>query len=101
MPFQDIREFISKCEQLGEVQRVETEVNWNLEVGAIARRCCELSAPAPLFQKIKDYPRGYRILGNPLASFKRLAIAMDLNEDIQEKVLRNWTKYGFSSKNQR
>ena len=41
--------------------------------------------PAPFFQKIKDYPKGYRILGGPLASFKRLAIALDLNPDASWK----------------
>ncbi|UCG65308.1 MAG: UbiD family decarboxylase [Deltaproteobacteria bacterium] len=85
MPFQDLREFISRCEQLGELQRVEREVDWNLEAGAITRRCCELSAPAPFFQKIKGYPRGYRILGASMATFKRLAIAMELNPEASFK----------------
>ena len=81
MPFKDLREFIAKCKAFGEVQSIEQEVDWNLEAGAITRRCCELSAPAPFFQKIKDYPEGYRIFGGPLAAFRRLAIAMDLDPD--------------------
>ena len=81
MAFDDLREFITKCEQLGDVQRIKQEVDWNLEAGAITRRCCELSAPAPFFQKIRDYPKGYRLLGAPLATFRRLAIAMDLDPD--------------------
>ena len=81
MPFKDLREFIAKCKEFGEVQSIEQEVDWNLEAGAITRRCCELSAPAPFFQKIKDYPEGYRILGGPLATFRRLAIAMGLDPD--------------------
>ncbi|MDY6863827.1 MAG: UbiD family decarboxylase [Thermodesulfobacteriota bacterium] len=81
MPFNDIREFISRLEETGDVQPIEVEVDWDIEAGGIARRCCELSAPAPLFKKIKDYPDGYRIFANPLATFRRLAIAMDLNAD--------------------
>lgn len=81
MPFKDIREFIAKCEELGELQRIEEEVDWDMEAGAIARRCCETSAPAPFFQKIKDYPKASRLLGEPLATFKRLAIALDLKPD--------------------
>ncbi len=81
MPFKDLREFIAKCESLGDAVRVEQEVDWNLEVGAITRRCCELSAPAPLFEKIKGYPKGYRIFGAPLATFRRLAIAMDIDPE--------------------
>ncbi len=78
MPFNDLREFILKCEELGDLLKIDQEVDWNLEAGAITRRCCELSAPAPFFQKIKDYPKGYRILGAPLSTFRRLAIAMEL-----------------------
>ncbi len=81
MPYKDLREFIQKCEQLGDAVTVQQEVDWNLEAGAITRRCCELQAPAPFFQKIKDYPEGYRIFGAPLSTFRRLAIAMDLNPD--------------------
>lgn len=81
MPYNDLRDFIAKCEQVGDVQRINQEVDWNLEAGAITRRCCELSAPAPFFQKIKDYPEGYRLLGAPLATLRRLAIAMELDPD--------------------
>jgi len=81
MAFNDLREFIAKCQQTGDVVRVDKEVDWNLEVGAIARRGCELLAPAPFFQKIKDYSEDYRILANTLATFRRLAIAMGLNPD--------------------
>ena len=85
MPFNDLREFIAGCDKAGEVQQIEQEVDWNLEVGAIARRGCELSAPAPFFQKVKDYPYGYRIFANPLATFRRMAIAMDLDPDVPFK----------------
>ena len=35
MPFKDLREFIARLEKEGEVQRIEEEVDWNLEAGAI------------------------------------------------------------------
>lgn len=81
MPFSDLRQFIVKCIEVGDAIEVEKEVDWNLEVGAITRRCCELSGPAPLFRKVKDYPEGYRIFGSPLATFRRLSIALDLDPD--------------------
>ena len=37
MPYKDIREFIAKLEKLGEAQRIEEEVDWNLEAGARVR----------------------------------------------------------------
>ncbi len=81
MPFKDIREFIAKLEKAGEAQRMEEEVDWNLEAGAVLRRATEQDLPAPFFQKVKDYPHGYRLFGGTLASHRRIAIAMDMAPD--------------------
>lgn len=81
MAYTDLREFIGVLERHGEVVSIREEVDWDLEAGAIMRRCCEDGYPAPFFQKIKDYPEGYRLLGNPLASFKRLALALGLDPE--------------------
>ncbi|MBI4187082.1 MAG: UbiD family decarboxylase, partial [Chloroflexi bacterium] len=37
MPFKDLREFISRLEKEGELERIPEEVDWNLEAGAIVR----------------------------------------------------------------
>jgi phenylphosphate carboxylase alpha subunit len=79
MPFKDIREFIAKLEKEGEAQRIEEEVDWNLEAGAMLRRSGEVGLPAPFFQKVKDYPEGYRLLGGTATKFSRIAIAMDMS----------------------
>jgi len=81
MPYKDLREFIEVLEKSGDLQRIKQEVDWNLEAGAITRKCCEDVGPAIFFENIKDYPKGYRVLGNPLASFRRLAIALDMPPD--------------------
>lgn len=83
MPFVDLREWLSALEKAGELKRVAAEVDWNLEAGAVVRRICETDGPAVLFEKIKDYPKGFRILGAPMAQsrrhrYARLAIALDL-----------------------
>ena len=67
MPFKDLREFIDKLEKEGEAQRIEEEVDWNLEAGAMVRRAGEQGLPAPFFQKIKDYPDAHKIFGGVLA----------------------------------
>ncbi len=87
MPFKDVREFISRLEEAGEAQRIEEEVDWDLEAGAMLRRCHELGLPAPFFQKIKGYPEGYRLFGGPLSKFKRIAIAMDMEPNTPYKEL--------------
>ncbi|MDP2727366.1 MAG: UbiD family decarboxylase [Dehalococcoidia bacterium] len=66
MALQDLREYIAALEREGEVQRIEKEVDWDLEVGAVIRRSYDLKAPAPFFQKIKGYPAGFSILGAPI-----------------------------------
>ncbi len=87
MSFKDLREFIDKLEKEGEAQRIEEEVDWNLEAGAMVRRAGEENLPAPLFQRVKGYPEGYRLFGGTLANFRRIAIAMDMAPNTPVKEL--------------
>jgi UbiD family decarboxylase len=63
--FKDLREYIEALRALGEIQDVEVEVDWDLEMGAIIRRSYELRAAAPLFDRIKGSQAGFRVLGAP------------------------------------
>jgi len=81
MAFKDNRAFIDALEKTGDVVRVKQEVDWDLEAGAIVRRLNEMRGPAPLFEKIKGYPDGFRIFGSPLATFRRLAVAFGLKPE--------------------
>ncbi len=87
MPFKDFREFIGKLEKEGEAQPIEEELDWNLEIGAMIRRSNEAGLPAPFFQRVKDYPNGYRVFGTPLAKFRRIAIAMDMDPSTTQREL--------------
>lgn len=87
MPFKDVREFIARLEREGEAIRIEDEVDWNLEAGAMLRRSAEAGLPAPFFQKVRGYPVGYRIFGGAMAKFKRIAIAMDMDPDTHPREL--------------
>ncbi len=85
MAYPDLRSWMADLERQGELIHVRREVDWNLEVGAITRRVYETRGPAPLFGKIKDYPR-WRILGAPIAMSKRhrygrLALSLGLSVD--------------------
>ncbi|MDO8691398.1 MAG: UbiD family decarboxylase [Dehalococcoidia bacterium] len=79
--FHDLREYIDKLEQEGELLRIKEEVDWDLELGGIVRLATETDSPAPLFEKIKGYPQGYRVLGAPVANYRRIAIAFGLPPD--------------------
>lgn len=74
----DNREFIKALKKSGDLVTVEQEVDWDLELGAIVRRVCEKKLPSPYFKSITDYP-GFEALGAPLATYRRLAIAMGMS----------------------
>ncbi|MBI4330392.1 MAG: UbiD family decarboxylase [Chloroflexi bacterium] len=81
MPFQDNRQFVETLQKTGDAVVVQKEVDWDLEAGAIARIVNETWGPAVLLEKIKDYPAGYRLLGSPLANFRRVAVAMGMSPE--------------------
>ncbi len=85
MAFKDLREYIEVLDKNGELVHIREQVNWELELGTIMRRGAEIGAPACLFENIKDYP-GYRILGNSVASWRRLSLAFGIspNSTIKE-----------------
>jgi 4-hydroxy-3-polyprenylbenzoate decarboxylase len=81
-----LREFVDALETIGEIQPIDSEVDWNLEIGAITRRSYELRAPAPLFNRIKGIESGFRVLGAPgglsaCASMKYARVALALGLD--------------------
>jgi len=83
--YKDNRAFIEACLKTGDAIEVNEEVDWDLEMGAIVRRTCEKKGPAVFFKNIKDYP-GFQCVGAPIATYKRLAIAlgMDPNSTVPE-----------------
>ena len=59
----DLREFIDALRALGDLQDVEREVDWELEIGAIIRHSYDLRASAPLFATITGYRSEERRVG--------------------------------------
>ncbi|KAA2252417.1 UbiD family decarboxylase [Solihabitans fulvus] len=83
-----LREFIDELAKIGDVQTIDVEVDWNMEVGAIIRRSYDLTAPAPLFTNLTGYQgTGFRLFGAPGAlssaehRFARIALAIGLPAD--------------------
>ena len=93
MPFKDVREFIDKLEKEGEAVQIKEEMDWNMEVGGMLRRAADAGLPATFFQKIKNYPEGYRIFAGGAAKFSRMAIAMDMSPDTHPReVVEEFTR---------
>lgn len=86
MPYADQREYMSRLEEVGELKRIDTEVDWNLELGAIMRRANDLREPALLFEKIKDYSSDSKVFANIIGAakpnvFKRVCLVLELPLD--------------------
>jgi len=98
MPFSDLRHFVSALEEINEMRLVEG-ANWNLEIGVITELNYERNGPALLFDRIKDYPDGYRILTNAMHTRRRalLALGFPLDTDIDGAL----NKYAQSLSNYR
>jgi phenylphosphate carboxylase alpha subunit len=69
--YRSFREYVEALQQIGQVQEIDQEVDWNLEMGAIIRRSTETKAAAPLFNHVKDTYPGLRAMGAPAATSSR------------------------------
>jgi UbiD family decarboxylase len=54
----DLRESLALLEKEGGLRHVGAAVDWDREIGAIARRVLEKKGPALLFENIKGYETG-------------------------------------------
>src|SRR5271165_35456 len=71
-----LRSFIEQLQAIGDVQEIDIEVDWNLELGAVIRRSYELRAPAPLFNRIKGIEPSFRVLGAPAGVSRQPGLAL-------------------------
>ena len=91
MEYRDLRDWIRRAEEMGEVKSLK-KCDWNLEIGAITELVAHREdGPAVLFDEIKDYPKGFRVLSNSLSSRKRLALTLNLPAgDTKMDFVRSW-----------
>jgi 4-hydroxy-3-polyprenylbenzoate decarboxylase len=81
MTIESLSEFIGALEQSGELRRVKTKVDSNLEIAEIMRRLMYSEGPAVLFENVEG--SSMHVLGNAFGSIKRLKIALE-SEDFTE-----------------
>ena len=75
---ENIQCFIDELEKAGELKRVKTEVDTNLEIAEILRRVSYTDGPAVLFENVRDYE--IPVLGNAFGSIKRLEIGLETKD---------------------
>ncbi len=88
MAYKDLQDFMKLLEKKGQLHRVTTEVNPNLEITEITDRVCKSYGPAILFEKVKGSP--YPVLINAMGTFERMSLSLEtenidrIAEDIEE-----------------
>src|SRR5688572_28860192 len=83
----DLRPWLAQVEKLGELREVRG-ADWNLELGAISELNVKQDAPpALLFDEIKGYPKGFRVLTCSTSSPARLSAILRLGVQTSHKAL--------------
>ena len=90
--FGDLRGWMRALAAAGELQEVDAEVDWNIELGTIMRLAQGPgTGPALLFNNIKGYntpaSRCRRIFGSALNNYRRIAMMLGLPPDTHPREL--------------
>ncbi len=97
MAQRDLRSFLSAIGASRDLLTIDQEVDWDLELCALGRLACERDGPAILFRNVKDYGPDWPVFVNPIATWRRMAIALGLPPDTP--VPRLYQVYGEREQN--
>ena len=79
LTYKDLRGYRDAADKLGELRVVEG-TDCDLEIGAITEVAARAANPkVVLFDNINGYPRGFRVVTNPVCSAVTTALAFGLN----------------------
>src|SRR5437762_4087096 len=75
----DLRDWMAAVNRIGELKHING-ADWDVEIGTITEMGHHRGeqSHALLFDNIKGYPKGYRVLSNTLNTTKRLAITLGM-----------------------
>lgn len=75
----DLRDWLRQVDEMGQLKLIE-EADWNLEIGALTEMFClqSQSKPCLLFDQIKGYPAGWRVVSNTIGSLERTAVTLNV-----------------------
>jgi 4-hydroxy-3-polyprenylbenzoate decarboxylase len=91
--YRDLREYIEAVDRLGEL-RIVKGADWDLELGAITEVAARATNPkVVLFDDIKGYPRGFRVIVNAVCSAATTGLAFGLDPMLSSMdMIRAWKK---------
>ncbi|MBI2953385.1 MAG: UbiD family decarboxylase [Chloroflexi bacterium] len=80
----DLRGWLAQMDEMGELRVVEG-ADWNLDIGAISMlNGGKANGPALLFDNIRGYPQGYRILTCAVSASSRIAHLLGLPQGLSD-----------------
>lgn len=87
MAYKDLQEFVARLEQEGELVRIKTQVDPELEITEIADRVSKAYGPALLFENVRGYD--IPVLINAFGSTKRMAMSLGVDriDDVAEDIV--------------
>src|SRR5215510_5991422 len=91
LAYKDLREYLATTDRLGEL-RVVDGADCDLEIGAITEVAARATHPkVVLFDNIKGYPKGFRVVTNPVCSPATTALAFGLDPKLTGmEIIRAW-----------
>ena len=93
----DLRSWLQQVEQMGELQVISQELDWNEETSALNYMVAQQEgAPALLFEKLKDAAPGFRTLHNLFGTSKEriaLTFGLPLGTPLRELIHRVRTNF--------
>ncbi len=87
----DLRDWLKKAEAIGSLRKIDG-ADWNLEIGTAATlNLMKKDCPALLFDNIKDYPKGYRVVTCTGSNSKLVSLILNLPViDSDLELLKVW-----------
>jgi 4-hydroxy-3-polyprenylbenzoate decarboxylase len=87
MAYKDLQEFVDILEREGELVRIKTQVDAELEITEIADRVSKAYGPALLFENVRGYD--IPVLINAFGSTKRMAMSLGVDriDDVAEDIV--------------
>jgi len=90
----DLRTWLNDVDKIGQLMTVEG-IHWDLELSTLTEVINERSKnrPAILFDRIKNYPSGYRVAANLVSSVDRLAMTLGMKPGLSDlEFVQSWRR---------
>ena len=87
----DLRDFIGICEKEGQLKRIATEVDWDLELSHVSKIVEGRGGPALLFEKVKGYASP--VFTGAFATPRRLGLLLEKDTHLSMvELTQEWMK---------